>query len=112
MFGRWPGQVWKAANVMHAARDAHPTNFGTPEQARLLSNTTTLLSRDSLVGYYIDYCETFGYHNFLGGRVVRPVDALVCEGGEGALWATSRLPQHHHHDSLLLLTEVSMRPCS
>jgi hypothetical protein len=71
--------------VMHAARDAHPTNFGTPEQVRLLSNTTTLLSRDKLGDYYIEYCETFGYHSFLGGRVVRPVDALVGGGGEGAL---------------------------
>jgi hypothetical protein len=43
------------------------------------------------VDYYIDYCESFGYHSFLGRRVVRPVDALVGGGGEGALWATRRL---------------------
>jgi hypothetical protein len=70
---------------MHAARDVHPTNFCISEQVRLLSNTTTLLSRDKLVDYYIEYCETFGYHSFLGGHVVRPVDALVGGGGEGAL---------------------------
>jgi hypothetical protein len=70
---------------MHAARDVHPINVGTPEQVRLLSNTTTLLSRDKFVYCSIEYCETFVYHIFLWGRVVRPVDAWVGGGGEGAL---------------------------
>jgi hypothetical protein len=44
-----------------------------------------LVLRDKLAGYYIDYCETFGYHSFLERRVVRLVDALVGGSSEGTL---------------------------